>query len=146
MIKILFICVENSCRSQMAEGFARHFGKDVVEAYSAGSRPSGVVNARAVEVMQEAGIDISAAESKGFNQLPVKKFNFVITLGCYDICSFVPAGKHIEWQIEDPKGKDIEIFRKIRDEVRDKVKKMIEEISVLENSSLLKEVNNGETF
>ena len=130
MKKILFVCVENSCRSQMAEGFAREFGKGVVETYSAGSKPSGKVNPLAIEVMREAGIDISGNLSKGFKELPVKNFDYVITLGCQDICPFFPADKHLEWQIDDPKNKKVEFFRKVRDDISCKVSELIKNISV----------------
>ena len=120
MKTVLFVCVENSCRSQMAEGIVRHFGKGILEAYSAGSKPSGIINPGALEVMREFGIDISKQKSKGFSDLPIKIFDYVITLGCKDICPFVPADKHIEWEIDDPKGKDLDFFRKVRDEIKNK--------------------------
>jgi arsenate reductase len=119
--KVLFICIENSCRSQIAEGLARQIGADVLEVYSAGSKPSGEISANATEIMREIGIDISKQKSKGFNELPVKKFDYCITLGCKDICPFVPADKHIEWKIEDPKGKDLDFFRRIREEIKNEV-------------------------
>ena len=112
----------------MAEGFARSLGKGAIEAYSAGSRPSGKINPEAVRVMQEAGIDISSQKSKGFDRLPVKEFDYVITLGCQDACPFVPAKKHIDWDIEDPKGKDAEFFRKVSDDIADKVKELIKNV------------------
>jgi len=126
MKKVLFVCVENSCRSQMAEGWARHLGKGALEAYSAGSKPSGTVNPDAVKVMAEAGVDISGQGSKGFFDLPVKEFDHVVTMGCKDVCPFVPARKHIEWQIEDPKGEDLDHFRKARDVIKMKVTGLIE--------------------
>ena len=125
MKKVLFVCIENSCRSQMAEGFARQLGKGVLEVYSAGSKPSGAVNPDAIKVMREAGIDISLQASKGFNELPVKEFDYVITLGCHDVCPFVPAKEHREWQIDDPMGKSADEFRKTRDEIRSKIKELI---------------------
>lgn len=124
--KVLFICVENSCRSQIAEGFARYFGIGALEVYSAGSRPSGKINPDAVDVMREIGIDISNQSSKGFNDLPVKDFDYVITMGCKDTCPFVPAGHHIDWQIEDPKAKGMDFFRKVREEIKDKIIGFIE--------------------
>jgi len=130
MKKILFVCIENSCRSQIAEGFAKNLGKDVIETYSAGSRPSGKVDPMAIEVMQEIGIDISSQTSKGFLELPVKKFDYVITLGCKDVCPFVPASEHIEWQISDPKDKGIDFFRKVRDEIRREIEKLIQNVKV----------------
>jgi len=131
MKKVLFVCVENSCRSQMAEGFARAFGKGIIEVYSAGSKPSGRINPLAIEVMCEVGIDISGNFSKGFNELPVKDFDYVVTLGCQDICPLFPADKHIKWQIDDPKGKNIEFFRKVRNDISFKVTELIK--SILDN-------------
>jgi arsenate reductase len=128
MKKILFVCVENSCRSQIAEGFARNLGEGIVEAYSAGSRPSGKINPEAIKVMRESGIDISSQKSKGFDRLPVKEFDYVITLGCQDACPFVPAKQHVDWGVADPKGKDIEFFRKVRDNIADKVKELIKNV------------------
>ena len=128
MKKVLFVCVENSCRSQMADGFAKVLGKGKVESYSAGSRPSGKVNPDAIKIMQEVGIDISKAQSKGFLDLGVKEFNYVITLGCQDTCPFVPAEKHIDWQIDDPQGKGEEFFRKTRDLIKEKVGLLISEV------------------
>jgi glutathione/glutaredoxin type arsenate reductase len=128
MKKVLFVCVENSCRSQMAEGFARLFGKGIFEPYSAGSKPSGKVDPMAVEVMKEAGIDISSQKSKGFNDLSIKEFDMAITLGCSDVCPFVLAKEHVEWKIDDPKGKDIGFFRIARDQIKDRVNRLAESI------------------
>ena len=130
MKKILFVCVENSCRSQIAEGIANNLAKGSLRAYSAGSNASGKVNPDAIKVMREDGIDISGAKSKGFEDLAVKDFDHVITLGCKDVCPFVPAGDHIEWEIEDPKGKDIETFRRVRDIIKKNVKELISKIGV----------------
>lgn len=128
MKKILFVCVENSCRSQMAEGFAKKLGEGKVQAFSAGSKPSGKVNPLAIAVMQEKGIDISKNLSKGFFDLPERDFDFVITLGCSDTCPFFPAQQHIEWKIDDPKGKDIDFFRKVRDNIEEKVKEFLDNL------------------
>ncbi len=111
MTKILFVCVENSCRSQMAEGFAKKLGQGKIEAFSAGSSPSGEVEQMAIQVMRESGIDISTQRSKGFEHLREKSFDYVITLGCKNACPFVPAKERIEWDVSDPKGKSIEFFR-----------------------------------
>jgi len=129
MITVLFVCIENSCRSQMAEGFAKRFGQNIIESYSAGSKPSGKINLDAVKVMLEDGIDISQQASKGFKDIPVKKIDFVITLGCKDSCPLVNASKHVEWDIEDPKGRGIEQFRAARDDIKQKVLTFINEIS-----------------
>lgn len=128
MKKILFVCIENSCRSQIAEGFARHLGKGAVEAYSSGSRPSGKVNPVAIKVMQEIGVDISGQISKGFNDLPVKEFDYAVTMGCGDICPFVPAKQYIEWSIADPRGRGVDAFRSARDEIKEKVRELLEKI------------------
>jgi len=124
-IRILFVCIENSCRSQMAEGFAKKFGGDKIEAFSAGSKPSGIVNPDAIKVMKEVGIDISDQISKGFELLPYNKFDYVVTMGCEDVCPYFPAKEKIDWQIEDPKDKSIDVFRKVRDEIGSKVKGLI---------------------
>ncbi|MDD3087451.1 MAG: arsenate reductase ArsC [Candidatus Omnitrophica bacterium] len=129
MKKVLFVCVENSCRSQIAEGLAKAYGRGIIEPYSAGSRPSGVVNPMAIEVMKEVGIDISKSLSKGFATLPVKRFDYVVTLGCQDTCPFFPAEEHIEWKIEDPKRKDLNFFRKTREAILENVQKLIKEVS-----------------
>jgi protein-tyrosine-phosphatase len=136
MKKILFVCVENSCRSQMAEGFARHFGAGKIEAFSAGSKPSGRVDPEAVKAMSEAGIDISSQRSKGFFDLPEEKFDIAVTMGCKDVCPIVPAEKGLEGDIEDPKGKGPEFFRKIRDEIGRKVRELIEEKEIRDATPL----------
>lgn len=123
-IKILFVCVENSCRSQLAEGLTRHFFNDIFEPYSAGSRPSGKINPYAIMVMEELGIDITLQQSKGFDALPKEKFDCAVTLGCGDTCPFVSAEKHIHWDIPDPKNKPIDFFRYVRDEIKMKIEIM----------------------
>ncbi len=116
----------------MAEGFAKFYGRDKIEVFSAGSNPSGKVDQTAIEVMKEKGIDISNQKSKGFKELPYNDFDYVITMGCGDVCPFVPAKTRIEWEIEDPKGKSKEKFREVRDEINSQVKdflgKLIKEI------------------
>jgi arsenate reductase len=123
--RILFVCIENSCRSQMAEGFTKFYGEDKIEVFSAGSNPSGKVNELAVKVMKEKGVDISGQKSKGFTELPSKDFDYVITMGCGDVCPFVPAKTRIEWEIEDPKGKPKEKFREARDKIEEKIKEFL---------------------
>ena len=126
--RILFVCVENSCRSQMAEGFADKYGGDKIEAFSAGSKPSGIVNPTAIEVMKKIGIDISKHISKGFETLPYNKYDYVVTMGCKDVCPYFPAKEKIDWQIADPKGKPFEEFKKTTDEIGSKVKELIERV------------------
>ena len=128
MERILFVCVENSCRSQIAEAWAKELGKGLVEPYSSGSKPSGAVNPLAIEVMKEVGIDISKNASKGFSGLPVKAFDKAVTMGCGDQCPFVSAKDHLNWDIPDPKGKGIEDFRSVRDMIRNNVKELLGQI------------------
>jgi arsenate reductase len=129
MKTVLFVCVENACRSQMAEGLVNQYGRGQVVAYSAGSRPSGKINLNAIEVMREIGVDISSGESKGFADLPTKEFDYVVTLGCEDRCPYIPETHHIDWHIEDPRDRDMEFFRKVRDDIWSKVEILINEIS-----------------
>ena len=131
MKSILFVCVQNSCRSQMAEGFARFFADDKVAVFSAGSNPSGIVDPVAVKVMSEEGIDINAQLSKGFKDLPINKFDYVVTLGCGDVCPFIPAHRHISWEIQDPKGKGIQFFRDARDVIKNKVYELLVELGAI---------------
>lgn len=115
--RVLFVCVENSCRSQMAEAFARIHGGDAVAAYSAGSRPSGVVNPRAIEVMAELGYPLDRHASRGLDALPDDPFDAVVTMGCGDACPHVPARLREDWAIPDPKDLPLEQFREIRDDL-----------------------------
>jgi protein-tyrosine-phosphatase len=127
--KVLFVCVENAGRSQMAEGFAKHYGKDKVEAISAGTMPSTEIRPLVVQVMQEKGIDISKNKPKRITNQMVQEADRIIVMGC-SAQGFCPApllGKVDDWKIEDPKGKPIEKVREIRDEIEKKVKKLIEE-------------------
>lgn len=101
----------------MAEAFARFYGKVKIEANSAGSKPSGKVDELAISVMKERGIDISRQKSKGFDNLPEEKFDIVISMGCGEQCPFIPAKMRLKWDIPDPKGKSIDIFREVRDEI-----------------------------
>lgn len=126
--KLLFVCVENACRSQMAQGFAEAFGKGSVEVYSAGSRPSSHINSIAIEVMKEKGIDLSDKQPKGLEDLPPVEMDYLITMGCEETCPAVPTKKIIDWQIPDPKGKPIEFFRNVRELIEEKVRTLLEEI------------------
>lgn len=116
--RLLFVCVENSCRSQMAEGFARTLGAGQVEAASAGSRPSGQVNPRAVQFMAERGIDLGPQRSKGLDDFPASAaWDFVVTMGCGDACPFVPSRARLDWDLPDPKHLDDAGFRAVRDRI-----------------------------
>lgn len=119
--KLLFVCVENSNRSQMSQAFARILGGDGVDAYSAGSRPSGIVNPKAIASMAELGYDLSAHESKSLDDIPDIEYDAVVTMGCGDACPFVRAKRRIDWQIPDPKHMPPEEFRKVRDYIKDQI-------------------------
>jgi len=121
-LRLLFVCVENSNRSQMAEAFARMAG---AEAWSAGSRPSGRVNPKAVDAMREVGYDLSAHRSKSADELPRVEFDYVVTMGCGDACPAVPAKRREDWRIEDPRDMDAEGVRRVRDEIRAAVARLV---------------------
>jgi protein-tyrosine-phosphatase len=125
--KILFVCVENARRSQIAEGFAEALGKGKLEVYSAGSRPSSQIDPLVIEVMKEKNIDLSTKRPKGLNDLPEIEMEYLVTMGCEETCPAIPSKKIIEWDIPDPKGKSIESFREIRDMIEDKVKDLLAE-------------------
>jgi len=124
MKRYLFICVENSCRSQMAEAFARMAG---VEAFSAGSKASGVVNPKAIVSMREVGYDLSTHKSETIDSLPEGEFEVVVSMGCGDACPFVPAKRRVEWEIPDPKHMEPEEFAVVRDRIRDEVHALLAE-------------------
>lgn len=131
--RVLFVCVENANRSQMAEAFARVLGGAAVEAHSAGSRPSGIVNPIAIEAMRELGYDLSAHRSKSLDELPELAFDFVATMGCGDACPMVQAKQRADWSIPDPKHLPPEEFRVVRDLIRDKVQAALDELGVPSN-------------
>jgi arsenate reductase (thioredoxin) len=126
--KIVFVCIENARRSQMAQGFAERLGKGKIEAHSAGSRPSSQIDPLVIEVMKEKGIDLSTKLPKGLNDLPSIEMDYLITMGCEETCPAVPAKKIVEWEIPDPKGKSLDTFRNIRDIIEEKVRTLLNKI------------------
>lgn len=125
--KLLFVCVENSNRSQMSQAFAKILGGENVEAYSAGSKPSGVVNPKAIAAMKELGYDLSTHDSKSLKEVEqYAPFDAVVTMGCGDACPWMPAKKFIDWQIPDPKHMEPEELNKVRDYIKGKVKELID--------------------
>lgn len=119
--RLLFVCVENSNRSQMAEAFARIHGDENIEAYSAGSRPSGKINPTAVEMMREVGYDLSKHRSKSLSEIPDIQYDFVATMGCGDACPFVRAKEREDWSIPDPKDLPPDRFRVVRDLIEERI-------------------------
>lgn len=125
--KLLFVCVENSNRSQMSQAFANMLGGENVEAFSAGSKPSGVVNPKAITAMKELGYDLSTHDSKSLKEVErYAPFDAVVTMGCGDACPWMPAKKFIDWQIPDPKHMEPEEFNRVRDYIKGKVKELID--------------------
>lgn len=125
MKTILFVCVENSNRSQMAEAFARIHGGAGVEAASAGSRPSGRVNPKAIQAMGELGYDLSTHGSKGLEAFNGRPVDVAVTMGCGDECPLVLAGRRVDWKIPDPRDMTPEEFRGVRDLIEVKVKELL---------------------
>jgi len=126
--RVLFVCVENARRSQMAQGFAEALGKEKVEVYSAGSSPSSQIDPFVIEVMKEKGIDLSGKRPKSLNDLPPVEMDYLVTMGCEETCPAALTRKIIEWDIPDPKGKTIDFHRKIRDYIEEKVKNLLKEV------------------
>lgn len=130
MKRILFVCVENSNRSQMAEGFARVHGGARVEACSAGSRPSGAINPRAIEMMAERGIDLRAQRCKSLQDIDAEPFDAVVTMGCGDACPWIPATRRADWALPDPKNLGDEEYRRVRDEIERRVIALLRELEI----------------
>src|SRR5262245_44005820 len=122
MARILFVCVETSGRSQMAEAFARARGAD---AASAGSKPSGQINPRTIRFMAERGLSLEGQRSKSLDEIPAGEWDYVITMGCGDACPWVPAHRREDWDLPDPKNLDDEGVRAVRDEIEERVRKLI---------------------
>ncbi|MFM8446155.1 MAG: arsenate reductase ArsC [Actinomycetota bacterium] len=125
---VLFVCVHNAGRSQMAAGFMEHHGDGRVEVLSAGSAPKESINPIAVEAMLERGIDIANRKPKVLTNESVQASDVVITMGCGDACPFYPGKRYEDWALDDPAGKDIVFVRKVRDEIEKRVKDLLSEI------------------
>jgi arsenate reductase len=126
---VLFVCVHNAGRSQMAAGWLRHLAGDRVEVLSAGSAPAGTINPVAVEAMAEVGIDIAAQQPKLLSDTAVQASDVVITMGCGDACPFYPGKRYEDWKLDDPAGQGIESVRPIRDEIRRRVVELIDSLA-----------------
>ncbi len=127
--KILFVCIENANRSQMSQAFAKIYGGEDVEVYSAGSKPSGIINPKAVAAMSELGYDLSQHESKSLEEVKqYAPFDVVVTMGCGDACPWMPAKQFVDWQIPDPKHMESQAFNEVRDMIKEKVKDLLKNI------------------
>ena len=122
---VLFVCVENSNRSQMAEAFARIHGAGKIDAFSAGSRPSGRINPKAIDAMQDLGYNLSTHSSKGLDEFNGKHVDVAITMGCGDECPLVHAQQRMDWQIPDPRDMTPDQFREVRSLIENKVKELL---------------------
>jgi len=125
---VLFVCVHNAGRSQMAAGWLRHLAGDGVEVRSAGSIPADQVNPAAVQAMAEVGIDISDQRPKVLTGDAVESSDVVITMGCGDVCPVFPGTRYLDWQLDDPAGKGVEAVRPIRDEIERRVRALLSEL------------------
>src|ERR1700730_1118936 len=123
--KLLFVCVEKSNRSQMAKAVARIHGSERFEAYSAGSRPLGKINPKAIEAMREVGYDLSKHQSKSLSEIPDAEFDLVATMGCGDECPFVRARQREDWNIPDPKEMPPNEFRAVREMIEERIKSLL---------------------
>ncbi|WP_439937551.1 arsenate reductase ArsC [Nocardia sp. N13] len=126
---VLFVCVHNAGRSQMAAGWLRHLAGDRVEVLSAGSAPAEGINPVAVEAMAEVGIDIAGQQPKLLSDAAVQSSDVVITMGCGDACPFYPGTRYEDWALEDPAGQGIDAVRPIRDEIRRRVEELIDSLA-----------------
>lgn len=126
---VLFVCVHNAGRSQMAAGFLTHLAGDQIEVLSAGTEPKDQINPSAIAAMAEVGIDIASNVPKVLTDQAVKESDYVITMGCGDKCPYYPGKTYLDWPLDDPAGRGVEDVRPIRDEIEQKVKKLIVEIT-----------------
>jgi protein-tyrosine-phosphatase len=129
--RVLFVCIGNMCRSPMAEGMARALGSDVIEPYSAGTNPSGVVSEDAIEIMREMKIDISKLRSKGLADVPVAEMDIVVSMAPRPARNLVPRefrGRTIDWRVEDPVGKSLFVFRRVRGDLDSLVRQLVEDV------------------
>jgi protein-tyrosine-phosphatase len=127
---IVFLCVHNAGRSQMAAGFARSLGGDRVEVFSGGSEPAATVNPVAVAAMAERGIDIAGAEPRRWQDEELRTADVIVTMGCGDECPFYPGRRYLDWELTDPAGLPIEAVRPIRDEIEERVRLLLTELGV----------------
>jgi len=133
---VLFVCVHNAGRSQMAAAYLQHLAGDRIEVLSAGSAPANEVNPAAIAAMLEVGIDMSAEQPKILTDDAVQASDVVITMGCGDTCKFYPGKRYEDWVLEDPAGQGIDSVRPIRDEIRRRVEELIAELAPRESTTM----------
>jgi arsenate reductase len=125
---VLFVCVHNAGRSQMAAGWLRHLAGDKVEVRSAGSAPAETINPAAVEAMREAGIDITDQTPRLLQYQTAQDSDVIVTMGCGDACPFFPGKRYEDWTLEDPAGKSVEAIRPIRDEIKARIEALLADL------------------
>jgi len=125
---ILFLCIHNAGRSQMAAGFARELGGDKVSIFSGGSEPADRVNPMAIDAMAELGIDISGHTPQKFTDELLNRVDVVVTMGCGDTCPYIPGKRYLDWPLDDPRGQNLEAVRAIRDRIRENVTNLLKEL------------------
>lgn len=125
---VLFVCVHNAGRSQMAAGYLMHLASDTIEVRSAGSAPANTINPLVVEAMREEGIDLANQKPKILTTDAVQASSVVITMGCGDVCPVFPGKRYLDWHLDDPAGQSLDAIRPIRDEIRRRIEKLITEI------------------
>lgn len=125
---ILFLCIHNAGRSQMAAGFARVIGDGRIDVYSGGSEPADHVNPMAVNAMREVDIDIAGFTPQKFTDELLHRVDVVVTMGCGDTCPYVPGKRYVDWPLDDPKGQPLEVVRRIRDDIRGRVEALVAEL------------------
>jgi protein-tyrosine-phosphatase len=128
---VVFLCVHNAGRSQMAAGFLRHLGGERVNVFSGGSEPADAVNPLAVQAMAERGIDIGVFQPQRWSDAEIRAADVVVTMGCGDSCPYYPGKRYVDWELEDPAGRPIEAVRPIRDEIEHRVRSLAAELGVL---------------
>ena len=127
---VLYLCVHNAGRSQMAAGWTRHLGGDAVEVFSAGSEPAEAVNPAAVEAMAEKEIDIRSASPRRWTDATIAEADVIVTMGCGDTCPVIPGKRYIDWELPDPAGMGVDGVRPIRDEIEQRVRILLTELGV----------------
>jgi arsenate reductase (thioredoxin) len=125
---VLFVCIHNAGRSQMAAGYLAHLAGEDIEVRSAGSAPADSVNPAVIEAMREEGIDLTSQKPKILTTDAVQASDVVITMGCGDVCPFFPGKRYLDWQLEDPAGQGVDAVRPIRDEIRRRIEKLVAEL------------------
>lgn len=125
MPSLLFVCVANSCRSQMAEAIAKQMNDGTWDVWSAGSAPSGMIHPLAATLMKELGLELSAHHSKGLDQVPRHEWDYVVTMGCGDRCPTIPARRRLDWEIQDPTGLELAQARRVRDDLSQRIKALM---------------------